>query len=126
MGKYIKVSPFTAEQLGLAGIRQRSADGNYILWQQDLAGIEGETLEERCRYIGGVIIERNQGKVELKGTDEPVPIMEGSEEDLPENLPEEPNDYPAEDPAPNEEQDPITAENNTSELLQINKRRKSR
>lgn len=34
MGKYIKVSPFTAEQLGLADIRQKAADGNYILWQQ--------------------------------------------------------------------------------------------
>ncbi|MCC8153599.1 MAG: hypothetical protein LIP01_04920 [Tannerellaceae bacterium] len=94
---------------------------------RDVAGIVGETLEERCRYIGGVIIERNQGKHELKGTEEPVPIMEGCEKDLPENLPEEPNDSPAEDPAPNEEQNSITDEDKTSELSQIsNKRRKSR
>lgn len=94
MGKYIKVSPFVAEQLNLAHIRQQATDGNYILWQQDLAGVEGETLEERCQYIGGVIIDRNKGKEELKGTDDPVPVMEGSEDDLPDNLPEEPEDLP--------------------------------
>ncbi|MCD8079136.1 MAG: hypothetical protein LUF04_01605, partial [Bacteroides sp.] len=81
---YIKVCPFIAEQLGLTDIRQQTADGNYLLWQQDVAAIQGETLEERSRYIGGAILDARSGKKEWKGTEEPVPLMETSEEDLPE------------------------------------------
>jgi len=86
MGNYIKVCPFIAEQLGVADIRQRTADGNYLLWQQDVAAIQGETLEERSKYVGGAVIGARQSKEELKGTAEPVPLIEGSEDDLPEDL----------------------------------------
>ncbi|MCD8030034.1 MAG: hypothetical protein LUF85_04190 [Bacteroides sp.] len=84
MANYIKVCPFIAEQLGLTDIRQQTADGNYLLWQQDIATMQGETLEERSRYIGGAILDARRGKKELKDTEEPVPLMETSEEDLPE------------------------------------------
>ncbi|MCC8187955.1 MAG: hypothetical protein LIP08_10780 [Bacteroides sp.] len=76
--------------IGLTDIRQQTADGNYLLWQQDIAALQGETLEERSRYIGGAILDTRQAKKEWKGTEEPVPLMETSEEDLPEEgIPDE-------------------------------------
>ena len=38
MAFYIKVTREVADKLGVAGIRNSTADGNVLLWQADVAG----------------------------------------------------------------------------------------
>ncbi len=44
MAFYIKVTKQVADKLGVAGIRNSTADGNVLLWQADVAGFPGDTV----------------------------------------------------------------------------------
>ena len=74
MANYIKVSCATAEKLGLSDIRNKTADGNYILWQADILHLPGDTLQERANTIGGVVITPNVAIEEIKGTGNPISV----------------------------------------------------
>lgn len=72
MAFYIKVTNEVAEALGLTSDRNRTADGNVLLWQADVAGVSGETVFERAASVGGVCLTPQQAKAEIEGVEEPV------------------------------------------------------
>lgn len=74
MGLYIKVTQEVAEKLKLTSIRNRTADGCYLLWQADVTGQPGLTLEERAREVGGTILESQTAKKEIDGTAVPEKV----------------------------------------------------
>lgn len=53
MAFYIKVTREVADKLGVAGIRNSTADGNVLLWQADVAGFPGDTVFDRAAVVGG-------------------------------------------------------------------------
>ena len=74
MASYTKVSSAVAEKLGLSDIRNKTADGNYVLWQADVMHFAGDTLQDRANTIGGVVITPNIAAEEIKGTDNPIEV----------------------------------------------------
>lgn len=74
MALYIKVTKEVAQQLGLTGIRNRTADGNYLLWQADVAQFPGTTIFERAKYVGGTAINAGTAKQETDGVEHPIPV----------------------------------------------------
>lgn len=73
---YIKVTPSVADALGVKGIRNTTADGNYLLWQGDVNIVPGLSIEDRASKIGGVALSPNQAKMEIDGTDAPFPVVD--------------------------------------------------
>lgn len=71
---YVKVTAAVAEALNLRSTRNRSADGNYILWQADLSSIPGDLLAERAAAVGGVVLTPNKAKQEIDGVGDPVEV----------------------------------------------------
>ena len=61
MAFYIKVTKEVADRLHLTDIRNRTADGNVLLWQADEAG--------------GVCLTPQAAKEEIDGTDHPVEVF---------------------------------------------------
>lgn len=68
MAYYIKVTPEVAASLNLTDIRNKTADGNYLLWQADVAGRPGKTIAERAASVGGVCLSPADAKKEIDGT----------------------------------------------------------
>ena len=62
MAFYIKVTKEVADRLHLTDIRNRTADGNVLLWQADVARFPGDTVFDRA-------------KEEIDGTDHPVEVF---------------------------------------------------
>ena len=58
MAFYIKVTKEVADRLHLTDIRNRTADGNVLLWQADVARFPGDTVFDRAN-----------------GTDHPVEVF---------------------------------------------------
>jgi hypothetical protein len=94
MAFYIKVTKEVADALGLTAIRNKTADGNVLLWQADVAGFPGDTVFERAAEVGGACLIPQQAKGEIDGTESPVEVstpdkykVEDSEE--PDNTEEE-------------------------------------
>lgn len=73
---YIKVTPSVAQALGVKGIRNKTADGNYLLWQADLITIPALSVEEKAAKVGGVALTPNQAKEEIDGVDYPVTVSD--------------------------------------------------
>ena len=69
MAFYIKVTKQVADKLGVTAIRNKTADGNVLLWQADVTAMPGETVFERAAYVGGVCLTLIQAKEETDGTD---------------------------------------------------------
>ena len=67
MAFYIKVTREVADKLGVAGIRNSTADGNVLLWQADVAGFPGDTVFDRAAVVGGVCLSPQQAKGEIDG-----------------------------------------------------------
>lgn len=104
MAYYIKVTTAVADKLGLTAIRNKTADGNVILWQSDLAkfGNRGDNIFVRARIVGGVALTAMDAKREIDGTPTPVvPVtpVEFGGTGLPEEPAEEITDQAAEEPA---------------------------
>ena len=91
MAFYIKVTREVADKLGVAGIRNSTADGNVLLWQADVAGFPGDTVFDRAAVVGGVCLSPQQAKGEIDGVEYPVEVTTPPEYmDLPTE--EEPKD----------------------------------
>ena len=74
MAFYIKVTKEVADALDLTAIRNKTADGNVLLWQADVAGFPGDTVFERAVEVGGVCLTPQQAKAEIDGTDNPTEV----------------------------------------------------
>lgn len=74
MAFYVKVTKEVADYLGVTDIRNKTADGNVLLWQADLNRIPGETIFERAQSVGGVCLQPIQAKAEIEGTDTPSEV----------------------------------------------------
>ena len=55
MAFYIKVTKEVADRLHLTDIRNRTADGNVLLWQADVARFPGDTVFDRAKEAGGAV-----------------------------------------------------------------------
>lgn len=103
---YIKVTPAVAAALNLTATRNQTADGNYILWQADIAGIPGDLLTDRAAAVGGIVLTPNDAKKEIDGLANPVEVttpakyLPGGEAMKDETI--ESVDQPADQPANNE------------------------
>lgn len=74
MAFYIKVTKEVADKLKLTDIRNKTADGNVLLWQADVAHIAGDTIFDRAASVGGVCLSPQEAKAEIDGTDHPVQV----------------------------------------------------
>lgn len=74
MAFYIKVTKKVADALNLTAIRNKTADGNVLLWQADVAHIAGDTIFDRAAVVGGVCLSPGEAKIEIDGTDHPVQV----------------------------------------------------
>lgn len=74
MAFYVKVTPAVATALKLKAIRNKTADGNYLLWQADLNSIQGVTIFERAANVGGVALTPNEAKREIDGVNNPASV----------------------------------------------------
>ena len=59
----------------LTDIRNRTADGNVLLWQADVARFPGDTVFDRAKEAGGVCLTPQAAKEEIDGTDHPVEVF---------------------------------------------------
>ena len=69
MAFYIKVTKEVADRLHLTDIRNRTADGNVLLWQADVARFPGDTVFDRAKEAP------QAAKEEIDGTDHPVEVF---------------------------------------------------
>ena len=74
MAFYIKVTKPVADKLQLTEIRNKTADGNVLLWQADVARFPGDTVFDRAASVGGVCLTPQAAKAEIDGTDNPVQV----------------------------------------------------
>lgn len=66
---YIKVAKKVADKIGApVENRNKTADGNILLWQADLNIIPGETIFDRAAFVGGVAMPGQSAKAEIDGT----------------------------------------------------------
>lgn len=69
MARYIKANPKVAEYLGLTEVRNRVADGNYLLWQNDMLHFGRLTdLPDILKRIGGLCLQAHEARQEQDGT----------------------------------------------------------
>ena len=69
MPYYVKVTKKVREAILPAYlVVQKTFDGNYLLFQSALEKVEGNTLSERCKRIGGALLAPLEAKAEIKGT----------------------------------------------------------
>lgn len=75
MAFYIKVSIQVATKIGApVQHRNQTADGNILLWQADLNAIPGETIFDRGEYVGGVVMQAVDAKMEIDGIEVPAQV----------------------------------------------------
>lgn len=93
MAYYIKVAKQVADKMNLTEIRNQTADGNVLLWQADLNGIEGDTIFDRATHVGGVVLTPQAARQETDGMDNPAEVIIPDEyrDDEPAILPEFPD-----------------------------------
>lgn len=90
MAFYIKVTKEVSDKLGLTAIRNKTADGNVLLWQSDLDCIEGDTIFDRVARVGGVALTPLFARLETDGMENPERVYTPDEykDDTPTVLPE--------------------------------------
>lgn len=74
MAYYIKCTTRVSDVLGMTAERNRTADGNVLLWQADLNSIEGNTLLDRANKVGGALLTPEQAKAETDGIENPIEV----------------------------------------------------
>lgn len=110
MAYYIKVAKKVADKIGApVENRNKTADGNILLWQADLNIIPGETIFDRAAFVGGVAMPGQSAKAEIDGT--AVPPAEVT-------IPEYYQDKVVESPT---EGDTETGDTETGEIEQTDK-----
>lgn len=52
-------------------LRNKTKDGNYIIWMTDINSVPGLTLADRVSYVGGALLSPMEAKAERNGTANP-------------------------------------------------------
>lgn len=92
MAYYIKVTKKVADKIGApVENRNKTADGNILLWQADLNTTPGETIFDRASFVGGVAMTGQAAKAEIDGTVPPAEVT------IPEYYQDKEDEKPAED-----------------------------
>lgn len=87
MKYYVKVTKQVAEKIIKSGVPlTMTSDGNCLLYQSELNGVDGVNLNERAANVGGSLIAESDALAEIKGTtDTPAycytPVAYGGEGD---------------------------------------------
>lgn len=79
MAFYIKVTRQVADKMNLTAIRNKTADGNVLLWQADIIAVPGDTVFDRAAAVGGVALQPLQARAEIDGTSTPVEVTTPAE-----------------------------------------------
>lgn len=66
----VKVTTKVAKMFANLNLRNKTRDGNYIIWMTDLDSVPGVTLAERVKYVGGALLTPEEAKAERNGTAE--------------------------------------------------------
>lgn len=91
MKYYVKVTKQVAEKIIRSGVPlTMTNDGNCLLYQSELNGVDGVNLNERAANAGGSLIAESDALAEIKGTtDTPVscytPVAYGGKDDTRDN-----------------------------------------
>lgn len=87
MKYYVKVTKQVAEKIIRSGVPlTMTSDGNCLLYQSELNGVDGVNLNERASNAGGSLIAESDALAEINGTtDAPAscytPVAYGGEDD---------------------------------------------
>ena len=69
MKYYVKVTKQVAEKIIKSGVPlTMTSDGNCLLYQSELNGVDGVNLSERAVNAGGSLITESDALAEIKGT----------------------------------------------------------
>lgn len=69
MKYYVKVTETVAKAIISSGVPlTKTKDGNVLLYQSELNGVEGDNLSERARNIGGSLVPDINAVAEIDGT----------------------------------------------------------
>lgn len=91
MKYYVKVTKQVAEKIVRSGVPlTMTSDGNCLLYQSELNGVDGVNLNERAANAGGSLIAESDALAEIKGTtDAPAscytPVEFGGDSDTRDN-----------------------------------------
>lgn len=66
----VKVTTRVAARFANLQLRNKTYDGNYIIWMTDINNVPGDTLADRVKYVGGAILTPTEAKAERNGTAE--------------------------------------------------------
>ena len=91
MKYYVKVTKQVAEKIIKSGVPlTMTSDGNCLLYQSELNGVDGVNLNERAANAGGSLVAESDALAEIKGTtDAPAscytPVAYGGKDDTRDN-----------------------------------------
>lgn len=69
MKYYVKVTKQVAEKIIRSGVPlTMTSDGNCLLYQSELNGVDGVNLNERAANVGGSLVAESDALAEIKGT----------------------------------------------------------
>lgn len=69
MKYYVKVTKPVAEKIIRSGVPlTMTSDGNCLLYQSELNGVDGVNLNERAANVGGSLVAESDALAEIKGT----------------------------------------------------------
>lgn len=69
MKYYVKVTKQVAERIIRSGVPlTMTSDGNCLLYQSELNGVDGVNLNERAANVGGSLVAESDALAEIKGT----------------------------------------------------------
>ena len=91
MKYYVKVTKQVAEKIIRSGVPlTMTSDGNCLLYQSELNGVDGVNLNERVANVGGSLVVESDALAEIKGTtDTPAscytPVEFGGDGDIRDN-----------------------------------------
>lgn len=89
MPYYVKVKPEVRARILPSHITGTKAkDGNIILFQSDLIGVQGATLSDRVTFVGGALLTPKEARQEIDGTKTPAYCYD-PEAKQKDNIPEE-------------------------------------
>ena len=67
----VKVTTKVAKLFANLALRNKTKDGNYIIWMTDINSVPGLTLADRVSYVGGALLSPMEAKAERNGTANP-------------------------------------------------------
>lgn len=67
----VKVTTKVAKLVTNLALRNKTKDGNYIIWMTDIDSVPGLTLDDRISYVGGAKLTPMEAKAERNGTANP-------------------------------------------------------